>query len=99
MSDSTSIRSSSVVSESCSGTRSLLIPRHITPSHKDLALGRFSGTARLCFFGFQKICLQFSAENGDQKKIFQTFRKSAAGPWERGTLARWVTRTRFGQNQ
>lgn len=49
-----------------------------------------SGTARLCFFGFQKI---FSARNRETVKstvkemIFRTFRKSVAGSWERPSLA------------
>jgi hypothetical protein len=54
---------------------------------------RFCGTARLCFgyaalrvSAFRKSFRQISAQNADEK-IFRTFRKSTAWPWERGTLA------------
>jgi hypothetical protein len=45
---------------------SVLVPRHITPSRKERGpRPRFCGTARLCFFGFQKI---FSAELQERRK-------------------------------
>jgi hypothetical protein len=69
MSDGRSIcLSSGAAPESSSDTRSVLIPHHIAPSHKDRALGRFSGTARFCFFGLQKIFLaNYRTERGAEK--------------------------------
>ena len=55
------------------------------------------GTARLCFFGFQKI---FSArtQRPPKEKIFRTFRKCVAWPWERGTLASLRARVSRGHS-
>ena len=46
-----------------------------------------SGTARLCFFGFQKIFSASTRNERGKEMIFRTFRKSAAGSWERSSLA------------
>jgi hypothetical protein len=46
-----------------------------------------SGTARLCFFGFQKIFSASTRNERGKEMIFRTFRKSAAGSWERPSLA------------
>jgi len=59
------------------------------------------GNCATCFFGFQKSFQQISAQNADEK-IFRTFRKCVAWPWERGTLASLrarVSRGNFGQIQ
>ena len=50
------------------------------------------GTARLCF-GFAALrvsAFRKSFRATERKKIFRTFRKSAAWPWERGTSRRFA---------
>jgi adenine-specific DNA-methyltransferase len=56
-------------------------------------------TARLCFFGFQKIFSVRTRNEHGKQMIFRTFRKSAAGPWERPisrALAEGVLRDHSG---
>jgi hypothetical protein len=95
---------------------SVCVKRHLsrifpclTRSLASVLIPRPAAAARLCFAlraplrvsAFRKSFRQTSAQNADEK-IFRTFRKSAAWPWERGTLASLrarVSRVRTGQIQ
>lgn len=69
---------------------SVLIPRHITPSRKDRVPGTpilRHGAALLRTACALRVSAFKKSLCNERKKIFRTFRKSAAWPWERGTLA------------